>query len=163
MPVAPTGAIFGYMLRGGGRMRLYRLRDANVVSEIIDEEAIIMDLDSGSYFSAEGAGAVIWDGMVCGFEAAQIKQRILQSFSLDSARLETDFEDFVAALLANKLVELADGAVPPSVDWSMPLPARKRGYDQPVLNRYDDMQDLTLLDPIHDVEETGWPNRKTDL
>jgi hypothetical protein len=144
-------------------MRLYRLRDANIVSEIIDEEAIVMDLNSGSYFSAEGAGAVIWDGMVCGFEVAQIKQRVLQSFALDSARLDADFEDFAAALVANKLVEVADTAAPPSVDWSMPLPRHKRGYQSPVLNRYDDMQDLTLLDPIHDVEETGWPNRKTDL
>jgi hypothetical protein len=27
---------------------------------------------------------------------------------------------------------------------------------------YEDMQDLLLLDPIHDVDETGWPARKQD-
>jgi hypothetical protein len=144
-------------------MPFYRVRNANIVSEIIDEEAIVMDLSSGSYFSAEGAGAVIWDGIVCGFEAAAIKQRILQSFSLGPAVLDADFEDFAGALLANNLVEIADRAAAASVDWSVPLPAHKRDYDPPVLNRYDDMQDLTLLDPIHDVEETGWPNRKTDF
>jgi hypothetical protein len=28
----------------------------------------------------------------------------------------------------------------------------------PVLNKYTDMQDLLLLDPIHEVDERGWPN-----
>jgi hypothetical protein len=29
-----------------------------------------------------------------------------------------------------------------------------------VLERYTDMQELLLLDPIHDVDQTGWPRRK---
>ena len=45
-------------------MPLYRVRDKNVVSEIIDDEAIIMDLADGTYFSSDGAGAIIWDGIV---------------------------------------------------------------------------------------------------
>ncbi|HEY4404768.1 MAG TPA: PqqD family protein [Xanthobacteraceae bacterium] len=144
-------------------MQRYRVRDADIVSEIIDDEAIIMDLSSGRYFSAEGVGAVIWDGMVCGFDVTQIKQRILQSYALDAAGLDADFEDFADALLANKLVEAVHDSAVASVDRGMPLPAHRRKYDRPVLSRYDDMQDLTLLDPIHDVEETGWPNRKTDF
>lgn len=144
-------------------MLLYRARDENVVSSIVDEEAIIMDLSSGVYFSADGVGAVIWDGVACGFEVTEIKRRILQSFSADAAGLDADFEIFAASLLANKLVEVAHGIASPLVDWSMPLPVAKRHYEPPILNRYDDMPDLRLLDPIHDVKETGWPNRKTDL
>ena len=45
----------------------------------------------------------------------------------------------------------------------MPLSADRRGYEPPILNRYDDLQNLALLDPIHDVEEAGWPNRKTNF
>jgi len=139
----------------------YRVRDKNVVSEIIDEEAIIMDLTDGIYFSSDGAGAVIWDGIVHGFDAAQIKQRVQQAFSADPAELNLDFQGFVASLLANKLVNVAYEAAVSSVGWSMPLPAGRRCYDPPVLNRYDDLQTLALLDPIHDVEVDGWPNRKT--
>jgi hypothetical protein len=144
-------------------MPLYRVRDKNVVSEIIDEEAIIMDLADGTYFSSDGVGAVIWDGIVCCFEPAQIKERVQRGFSVDSAVLHLDFEKFVAALSANKLVDVAHDAALSSVDWNMPLPATRRGYDPPVLNRYDDLQKLALLDPIHDVEEAGWPNRKTNF
>jgi hypothetical protein len=144
-------------------MSLYRVRDKNVVSEIIDEEAIIMDLAVGTYFSSDGAGAVIWDGIVRGFEAAQIKQRVRQAFSADPAELNVDFQNFVASLLSNRLVDVAHEAACSSVDWSMPLPADRRDYESPVLNRYDDLQSLALLDPIHDVEVAGWPNQKTDF
>ena len=29
----------------------------------------------------------------------------------------------------------------------------------PTLSRYTEMQDLLLLDPIHDVDDSGWPRR----
>jgi Coenzyme PQQ synthesis protein D (PqqD) len=144
-------------------MAFYRVRDKNVVSEIIDEEAIIMDLTDGIYFSSNGAGAVIWDGIVRGFDAAKIKQRIQQAFSADPAELNVDFESFVASLLTNKLVNVANEAAISSIGWSAPLPADRRRYDPPILNRYDDLQSLALLDPIHDVEVEGWPNRKTNF
>jgi hypothetical protein len=35
-------------------------------------------------------------------------------------------------------------------------------WSSPVLSIYDDMQDLLLLDPIHDVDESGWPAIKPD-
>jgi hypothetical protein len=144
-------------------MSLYRVRDKNVVSEIIDGEAIIVDLTAGTYFSSEGTGAVIWDGIVCGFEAAQIKERVRQAFSVDPAELNGDFENFVASLLANRLVDVGYKAALSSAGWNMRKLTDGRRYDPPVLNRYDDLQDLELLDPIHDVVETGWPNRKTNF
>jgi hypothetical protein len=144
-------------------MPLYKVRGKNVVSEIIDAEAIIMDLATGTYFSADGVGAVIWDGIVCGFEADQIKQRVREVFSADAGEVTADFEKFTAALVANNLVEVVHEIAPPTGAWSVALPADRREYDPPALNSYSDLQDLALLDPIHDVEETGWPNRKTSF
>ena len=41
---------------------------------------------------------------------------------------------------------------------------RNKPLAAPVLNKYSDMQDLLLLDPIHDVdEEAGWPTNKPNL
>ena len=33
----------------------------------------------------------------------------------------------------------------------------EKDYTAPKLATYSDLQDLLLLDPIHDVDETGWP------
>jgi hypothetical protein len=32
-------------------------------------------------------------------------------------------------------------------------------YVPPVMNKHSDMQELLLLDPIHEVDEAGWPSR----
>ena len=34
-----------------------------------------------------------------------------------------------------------------------------RPYEDPKLGKYTDMQELLLLDPVHEVDESGWPNR----
>ena len=39
----------------------------------------------------------------------------------------------------------------------------KLGFEAPILQKYTDMQDLLLLDPIHEVDEAGWPHANLDL
>jgi len=141
----------------------YKVKNSNIVSEIVDQEAIIMDLNSGIYFSSQDVGAVIWDGIVCGFEEYHIKQRIRQSLSVEPGDFDRDLADFIAVLIANKLIEIDPSESVPATDWSMPLPATRCPYNPPILSRHGDMQDLALLDPIHDVEGEGWPNRKTNF
>ncbi len=38
---------------------------------------------------------------------------------------------------------------------------RNGDYVAPVLESFTDMQDLILLDPIHEVDAAGWPNTAT--
>jgi len=56
-----------------------------------------------------------------------------------------------------ELVVVADPAAP-----SSPLPPPTptgEAFRPPTVAVYSDMEDLLLLDPIHDVDETGWPVR----
>ena len=144
-------------------MAHYKIKNSNIVSDIVDQEAIIMDLNSGIYFSSQDVGAVIWDGVVCGLEEYQIKQRIRQTFSVESVVFDREVADFIGGLITNKLIEIDPSDSAPATEWTMPLPATKCPYSPPILNRHGDMQDLALLDPIHDVEGEGWPNRKTNF
>ena len=76
-------------------------------------------------------------------------------------------QQFVAELLRENLVvgEEAKGAESP---WNQPMPAQagyqtqRPGFVPPSLHKYVDMQELLLLDPIHEVDETGWPSIKPD-
>ena len=36
-------------------------------------------------------------------------------------------------------------------------------FKPPLLKRYTDMQELLILDPIHEVDDTGWPAIKPDF
>ena len=33
-------------------------------------------------------------------------------------------------------------------------------FEKPVLQKHTDMQELLLLDPIHEIDEKGWPSKK---
>ena len=35
-------------------------------------------------------------------------------------------------------------------------------FDAPILKRYTDQQELLLLDPIHEVDDIGWPREKEE-
>ena len=56
--------------------------------------------------------------------------------------------------------KLADSLLPQN--WKEQITAKesKAVFNAPVLNKYTDMQDLLLLDPIHEVDATGWPSIK---
>ena len=36
-------------------------------------------------------------------------------------------------------------------------------FERPKLGKYTDMQDLLLADPIHEVDEQGWPVQPGDF
>jgi hypothetical protein len=64
---------------------------------------------------------------------------------------------FVAELAAEELVVAAPAAEAAS-ETAAPAP-----YAKPELNKYTDMQQLLLADPLHEVEEAGWPRTKDQL
>jgi hypothetical protein len=54
-------------------------------------------------------------------------------------------------------VEGVAGADVPGDDVQGELP-----FVAPVLDKYTDMQELLLLDPIHEVDASGWPKLPDD-
>jgi hypothetical protein len=135
----------------------YRVCAPAVVSEVIDGEAIIMDLRSGHYFSADGSGALVWQAVADGCGRAAILAWAAEAFDAEPARVSADIDAFLAQLTEHGLVEAQEVEVAPA-----PAPVARGAYRTPVLAVYTDMQDLLLLDPIHDVDEAGWPTRKVD-
>jgi hypothetical protein len=57
---------------------------------------------------------------------------------------------------------IVPGAGPAPSPSSVASPATKKAFEPPTLAVYTDMQELLLLDPIHDVDETGWPQRQDE-
>lgn len=136
----------------------FRIAAPSVLGEIIEGEAIVVDMRNGHYFSADGYGALIWDAIVAGHSAEQISEALRAAKGLV---LDDQVAQFIAILLAEGLIE----------PWDAPLPAEPYQVDTalianaslpPSLVRHTDMEDLILLDPIHDVDDAGWPTRKPE-
>ena len=52
-----------------------------VVSEIIDGEAVIMNLKSGNYYSSDKCGADLWEWIVGGNSVSSLVELVQQNYS----------------------------------------------------------------------------------
>jgi hypothetical protein len=125
----------------------YRVEKEKVVSEIFEDEAVIVNLTTGAYYSFRGAAIWIWKMAAAGYTQDEILQH------LDSKQEGAAF----LAYLINERLLLLSADVLPREALSVPMLAGLPAYD-----KYDDMKDLLLLDPIHEVDQKGWPHKKDE-
>lgn len=126
----------------------------------------MINLKTGAYYNLNASGALIWallprDGGVASSDVVALLQEQVD----EGARLGDEVAVFLDQLLDEELVVPVDGAespvAPSSGGAAQPLTASS-GWESPSLTRFDDMQDLLLLDPVHEVDEKGWPHLPTD-
>ncbi len=143
---------------------LYRVNSPHVVHQVFEDgEAAIINLKSGVYYSLDAVGASIWTLIGQGYSLGEIVEDTYRRYDGSLVEIINDVNALVASLLAEELIATAPsaahdghtGAAHRSV--GSPPPARLP-YKTPLLERFDDMQELLLLDPIHEVGDQGWPH-----
>ncbi len=135
----------------------YRVREPDVVHETIDGETVIVNLSTGNYYSLQGVGADVWALMAAGKPAHQIVAGIGQRYEGAPAQIEAGVGGLLARLVAEGLI-IPGESLNSEVAALGATDGARPAFTVPVLEAHQDMQDLLLLDPIHDVDETGWPN-----
>jgi len=145
----------------------YRIKEPEIIYETFDDEVIIINLDNGNYYSAQHTAAQIWGYLAKGLSIERVIEQIQSHYKGNAAHVTQSVSAFLDQLSEDSLVVLVEEEDSPfeqQVNSSMPLPALSTlpEFEPPKLERYTDMQDLLLLDPIHDVGEQGWPNEKLD-
>jgi len=138
--------------------KFFQINSPQVIREFFDDEAVIVNLELGIYYSLDSIGAIVWGLIEQGASNTQIVEKLSQMFKL-STNIEKDIEEFIDLLLKEELIAATDNASLTSFD-SINID-NKLTYSKPTLNKYTDMQELLLLDPIHEVDEEGWPNIKS--
>ena len=119
---------------------------ANVAARVLDGEAIMIHLESGRYFSAEGVGAALWQLLDSGLPFREVVAKVAESSGVSHDRAQEDVDRFVAELVREELLvtdqETAGAAAPGVVADLGSIP-----YSAPTLHAYRDMADLLALDP----------------
>ena len=142
-----------------------KINDPNIVHENIDGETVILNLDSGNYYSIVDVAADIWNYIEKGAPVREIMPLILENYECSCGDEENSVDLFIQQLQKEWLVipvdnKLADSPLPQNWKEQLTPTKSKAVFNAPVLNKYTDMQDLLLLDPIHEVDATGWPSIK---
>jgi hypothetical protein len=143
---------------------IYRVDQPNIMHEMIDDEVVVVNLDSGIYYSFDGVGGRLWqllDGDGRSLESVVALAATL--YQGDPDHIASEVGRFLNQLREEQLVNVVstedggDGATGETLDSGGDRPA----FTAPMLNKYTDMEALLLADPIHEVDEdAGWPNVK---
>jgi len=133
-----------------------------VTGEVIDGEAIIIDLTSGVYYSMTGAGGLLWVLVEAGQSLGEAAAEIAARYEAPLEQVRQDVERVAAELLEHGLCVRAD-ASPPARPVPLPTPAVRLAYEAPRLHVYRDLSALLALDPpAPGLRDIPWKASATD-
>ena len=136
----------------------FRMNEAQTVQEVFDGDAVAINLNEGTYYSMPGLSAQVWSWLIKGVPLGTIAHTLSDICDGDPETISAQLDDFVAKLEEQGLIVPSD-APPAEEQPAVSQPVRKMPASL-VLDVYTELQHLLLLDPIHDVEEVGWPLAK---
>ncbi|MEJ0001897.1 MAG: PqqD family protein [bacterium] len=127
------------------------------MSETLDGETIIIDLQNGTYYSMNETGSLVWEYLKAGHSLGQITQALAARYDASIETIEKSVTDLIASLQADNLISESPTAPALLVPETQ---AEKKSFIVPGITKYSDMQEMLLADPIHDVDIAGWPKLK---
>ena len=134
----------------------FKVNGPPVIHQTLDGEVIIVNLDTGTYYSFDGVAAEIWSAVERDLTLHEAVAEAADRHGASSHVVEPAVKRFLAELAREELIVSVNGSEPFAAPAAVDSVAG--GFPEPMLNKYTDMQELLLLDPIHEVDERGWPN-----
>jgi hypothetical protein len=136
-----------------------RINTPDVVSETIEGETVIINLYKGLYYNLNSSGSFIWSLIEAGTVVEKIVDAMQSRYPALSQTEQDTVHQLIDQLQAEELVKIVHSQVDETEVDPTAQVAESQAFEAPILYKYADMQDLLALDPIHDVDATGWPNQ----
>ena len=76
----------------------------HVLSRLVGEETVLLNLESGIYFGLDGVGKFIWDSVSDGKSLAETVGSIVAEYKIGEDQATTDVVDFTATLVERGLL-----------------------------------------------------------
>lgn len=135
----------------------YTVNEPSVISEVIDGETIVLNFESGHYYSFNPSASEIWLSLASGHAVGATTERVARRFGVAPDTVRAEVECFVRSLEGESLIRrAADGA---GAAPAAPEAAPGGAFAPPAFEKFTDMEELLLLDPIHEVGDSGWPRK----
>ena len=77
--------------------RQFTIKD-DVVARHVGEEVVLLDLESGTYFSLNGVGAIVWLGLERKDSLESIAATVVDGYDVDFASAHNDIAAFLEAM-----------------------------------------------------------------
>jgi len=127
---------------------MIRSRENKLAIDKFENETIIVDFETGIYYSLRGSASTIWELCETGLDHI----RLGEIFTNITHEQQQQAFQFIEDLKTAKLVL--------EVEEEVVLQPVQHHFEEILFEQYKDMEDLIILDPIHEVDEKGWPHKK---
>ena len=118
----------------------------------MEDELVVINLESGCYYSLDPMATLLWTQLQKGCTADQM----FKKFSADSPeKTLEEINTFITFLIDEELI----AETTESADLALcDLESYDLAFKTPCVQKFTDMQEMLLLDPIHEVSDKGWPH-----
>ncbi len=169
--------------------KVFYVRPDDIVHDTIEGETVVIDLRSGIYFRFDGAATHAWSILVRRATEDELVDRLAASYAAPREAIAQQVHFFLIALYRDGIIRREDPASvapvaeAPGPDLDAPgaprdafagLPLErfdhlrpmlggpadgKLPFDGMTLHRFEDLDELLTIDPVHEVRDDGWPHR----
>jgi hypothetical protein len=80
---------------------------ADVVWQALEGQVVLLELNSGHYYTLDDVGSRMWQALVESPDTAVAQQRLTEEFEVDPATLKRDLAELVAQMTESRIL-LAD-------------------------------------------------------
>jgi hypothetical protein len=122
--------------------------------DVLSDEVVALNVATGVYFSMRGLAAALWHDLAAGHPVEALVEQA-RRVGGSGERVA----GFAEQVQRHGLMRVS--SAPPTADADLASAQLLAGEPESlVFEVYEDMRDLILSDPIHDVDEqSGWPRK----
>ena len=118
--------------------------EQHVAAKVMDGEAILINLGTGTYYSIASTGGFIWSLIEKKLPLSEIVRSVVTNYDIDREQAELDVLRLCGELHREGLVLMSPTG---NTDTNIPATATRLDYQVPSLEKFTDMAEMFALDP----------------
>ena len=139
----------------------YAINYEVVSAERLSGEFLLINFETGEYFSVTDFGADLLTLITSKVQFSSWERILSKAWNINiSNDVQDEIKKFLEILLKKNIIYQIDTF--DLIDFQLPMDMKREKYKFLPLNIYTDMNDLLMVDPIHDSSLEGWPNIKNE-
>ena len=84
----------------------YIKRNKEVFASEIDDEVVMMNVDTGKYYGMDTVGSRIWELIAEEIQVREVINKLMEEYDVEEEQCEKDVLEFLNELYENKLVQV---------------------------------------------------------
>lgn len=140
-------------------LKNYTIAPRGIACEHFPDETIVLNLPKGNYYSLKESGQLIWSLLEKKASSDLITNQLSDYYTITTEEVQLALLPFLAQLEQEQLIQEVENSGFEAVA-TMEANTTNLPFTTPTLEVYTDMQELLMLDPIHDADpDKGWPHK----